>query len=97
MTKTYVIKFSKRAEKDYEKLKKNKRVLEKIKSLLQSIKVTPDYGIGHPEQLKSFGERQIFSRHVNDKDRLTYEILKDSSGEISFIQILAFKGHYDDH
>jgi toxin YoeB len=96
MTKSYEIKFTKNAEKEYKKLKKNEQALSKIKSLLESISQTPDYGIGHPERLKGYGEKLIYSRHINEKDRLTYEILKNSSGEISFIHILAFIGHYDD-
>lgn len=97
MTKTHLIKFTKIAQKEYEKLRKNESAIGKIKSLLESISNTPDYGIGHPERLKGYGDRLIYSRHINLKDRLTYEILEDEEGEVLFVNILAFIGHYDDH
>ena len=45
-------------------------------------------GIGHPEQLKD--RVNTWSRHVNEKDRLVYEIRGDE------ILIKQCRGHYGD-
>ena len=92
------IRFEPKAEKVYKKLLRNdKQVIAKIKSLLESIRDDGyDAGLGHPERLKGYEERWIYSRHINEKDRLTYEIVERDDGELLCI-ILTFKGHYDDH
>lgn len=51
----------------------------------------PREGTGKPEQLK-YQEREIWSRRINQKDRLVYEIIDDKI----VVFILQAKGHYDD-
>ena len=45
-------------------------------------------GIGHPEQLK--GEEVLWSRRINEKDRLVYEVHEDE------VVIRQCRGHYGD-
>lgn len=97
MTKPHTIKFLPKAAEVYESLRKDKQTISKIQSLLESISEKYDEGIGKPERLKGFGDRLVYSRHINQKDRITYEAFKEEDGEVSYVSILTFKGHYDDH
>lgn len=55
----------------------DKRTLRKINALLKSIQRAPFEGEGKPEPLS--GELSgIWSRRINEKDRLVYEVSKDS-------------------
>lgn len=68
---------------------KDKGTLKKINALLKAIQREPFTGEGKPEPLK--GEQSgKWSRRINDKDRLVYEV---SNGTVIVIQC---KGHYDD-
>ncbi len=67
----------------------DKKTLRKINGLLKEIQRTPFDGTGKPEPLK--GEhRGKWSRRINEKDRLVYEIEDD------IIIVVQCKGHYDD-
>lgn len=52
---------------------------------------SPRTGLGSPEHLKYF-DGEIWSRAINKKDRLIYEIFEE---EISVVVIQAL-GHYND-
>lgn len=66
----------------------DKRTLKKINSLIKSIERDgPLRGEGHPEPLKY---RQGYSRTINEKDRLVYDI---ENGELI---ILSCRSHYED-
>lgn len=67
----------------------DKKVLKKINALLREIQRTPFQGSGKPEPLKGKNHGK-WSRHINDKDRLVYEIIN------SDIVITQCKGHYTD-
>lgn len=85
------------AEQDYKFfLKKDRRAIEKIQKLLESIEEKYDYGVGKPERLKGYKERFIYSRRIDEKNRLLYEVSLTSKQEIISITILRLKGHYDD-
>lgn len=66
----------------------DKKTLKKINTLLKTIQRTPFTGDGKPEPLK--GGLYSWSRRINDKDRLVYNIQKDN------INIIQCKGHYQD-
>ena len=78
------------AKKDLELWKQsgNSNVLKRIKTLLASIMETPYEGIGKPEALK-FQLFGLWSRRINQEDRLVYEI-KDNT-----IIVYTLKGHYN--
>ena len=66
----------------------DKRTLKKINSLIKSIdRDGPLKGEGHPEPLKY---RPGYSRTINEKDRLVYDI---ENGELI---ILSCRSHYED-
>jgi toxin YoeB len=67
---------------------KDLKKVAKIKSLCQSITITPQEGIGKPERLK-FQERNVWSRRIDHTNRLVYEIKSDNR-----IFILQCRYHY---
>lgn len=66
----------------------DKKILKKINKLLKEIQRTPFSGEGKPEPLKWSPDR--WSRRINGKDRLVYEVVNDN------INIIQCKGHYND-
>lgn len=89
----YLIKYSKRAIEDLQAVKKSGRKsdMKKIQSLILELENNPRTGIGFPEQLK-YSNGEIWSRQINKKDRLVYEIFET---EIS-ITVIQSLGHYND-
>jgi len=89
----YRLKFHKRFIEHIEMHKKagNKLFIKKIENLITELKEHPRTGTGKPEQLKYFSE-EIWSRHIDVKHRLIYEIIEN---ELIVIAIAAY-GHYDD-
>jgi toxin YoeB len=79
-----------RAEADLTYWKKtgNKPVLQKIKTLLESIIETPFSGIGKPEQLKHELSGK-WSRRITLSDRIIYQVIDDT------IFIYSLRGHYN--
>jgi toxin YoeB len=61
---------------------------KRIKSLLQSMAATPFSGIGKPEALK-YDLSGKWSRRINRSDRIVYRVTH-------CIEILSFRGHYED-
>jgi len=72
---------------DYWKKSGNKKVLEKIKFLLEDIQHSPFEGIGKPEPLKHHWAG-YWSRRITIEHRLVYKV----NGETIFIAQLRF--HY---
>ncbi len=67
---------------------KTKKTLKKINSLLRDIMRHPFEGEGKPEHLRA--DSNNWSRRINDKDRLVYEV------ENGMITVKQCKGHYSD-
>lgn len=65
----------------------NKILLKKITVLIKSIQVSPYTGLGKPEPLK-YDLSGLFSRRINKKHRLIYEIDNNT------IYIYSCLGHY---
>lgn len=81
------------ADKQIKKIKKaGSETYDKIVSLLTEIAKSPKVGSGRPEQLKHYGNRDVWSRRINAKDRIVYEVWEDRL-EVAILQIL---GHYGD-
>ena len=66
----------------------DRRSGKKLNALLKDVLRNPTTGIGHPEQLK--GEEVLWSRRINEKDRLVYEVHEDE------VVIRQCRGHYGD-
>lgn len=67
---------------------KDKAYCKKLNELLKDITRHPTTGLGCPEQLKGAGGN-IYSRRINQKDRLVYRI--EETGCVTLLQIT---GHY---
>jgi toxin YoeB len=82
--------FSDEAKKHLDEFKAagDKKSLQKIRSLIESVIETPFEGIGKPEALK-YDFSGKWSRRVNGKDRMIYEVAGNKT-----IKIFALKGHY---
>ena len=80
--------------KDIEKHQKygQKSCLQKIANFLIDMQEHPTAGTGKEEQLKGYDERSVWSRRINQKHRLIYEIFEDEKS----IDIISAFGHYDD-
>lgn len=91
--KKYTIEFSKSAFYDLEKIKKYGSNAEKTKleRIIKELEIHPQKGIGHPKPLTG-EEGIVWSRKLNKKDRIVYEILET---EI-IVLIIQLLGHYDD-
>ena len=73
---------------EYWRQKDDKRVLKRIRALLEDIQKHPFSGIGKPEPLK--GEKGKWSRRINEKHRMVYCI---SSGRI-YVYVFSLRFHY---
>ena len=65
----------------------NKKILERITQLIQSIQKTPFQGIGKPEALK-YNLSGYWSRRINKEHRIIYRI------EDNHIIIISLRFHY---
>lgn len=69
-----------------------KKIVERILNLIEEIKQHPITGTGKVERLKGKGERLVYSRRINDKHRLVYEIFEEEK----LVVLAAAYGHYKD-
>jgi toxin YoeB len=90
----YKLIFRREAHDDLNELRKaNKQDYIKCFDLILAVLLDPRNGIGKPERLKHISDDiEIFSRRINEKDRLVYLI----DDETETIEILICKGHYYD-
>ncbi|WP_395061127.1 Txe/YoeB family addiction module toxin [Flavobacterium sp.] len=81
------------AEKDFSQHKKNgnKASIKKIFTILNELKDHPYSGEGKPEELK-YDLKGLWSRRINKKDRLIYEVKED----IVTVLVVSAIGHYSD-
>ena len=78
---TAIAKFKKSDQKSYKKLVK----------LVEELHLHPRTGTGKPEALRGEGGN-VFSRAINKKDRLVYEIYDEEV----VVYIISAIGHYSD-
>ncbi len=70
----------------------NKRLVAKILAFIDELGEQPRSDTGKPEQLKGYTEREMWSRRIDSKHRLIYEI-KESQ---LIVTALSAYGHYGD-
>jgi len=90
---SYSLRFTPVAVKDIKRHKKagDKKILQKIRVLLEELKKHPRTGTGQPEKLKhNLGG--FYSRRIDKKHRLIYEIEE----EIITVIVVSAYSHYDD-
>jgi len=66
----------------------DKKTFKRVNLLLKDIARNGNDGIGKPEPLR---HRDGWSRRIDSVNRLVYRLKSDG-----FIEILQYKGHYDD-
>lgn len=90
----YDLEYSDEYLEHLEKFQKSgqKKLLVKIDDFLDEIELHPTTGTGKPEPLKGYGERNVYSRRIDQKHRLVYEIFEEEKR----IELLSAYGHYDD-
>lgn len=67
----------------------DKKTLKKIKRLLKELQRHPEEGEGHPELLKG-NLSGLWSRRINQQDRMLYEIHQKS------VTLIQLRTHYGD-
>jgi toxin YoeB len=89
---SYALVVEKDALLDFEKIKKSgdKASLKKLRQILDELEINPYEGTGNPEQLKH-QLSGFWSRRINKKDRLIYEIIEEPDKMVVVISAL---GHY---
>jgi toxin YoeB len=65
----------------------NPKIIQKINTILASVLVDPQSGIGKPEKLK-YGLSGAWSRRINHRDRIVYQIHGNT------IIVLQLRDHY---
>jgi toxin YoeB len=85
-------KFSDDAWEDYVYWQtQDKRILKRINLLIKDTEREPFSGIGKPETLKH-NLNGLWSRRINEKNRMVYRIKKDGDSDI--LEIAALRYHY---
>ena len=89
---TFIVQISDDAIDDLKIIKKSgtPAIKTKIERIIQELQTTPTKGVGAPEQLKG-EEGVVYSRTLNKKDRLVYEILEEEK----IIIIVSMWIHYE--
>ncbi len=87
----FTVKFEGKALSDIKKITKSGKQsdIKKLEDILEELKIHPLIGTGHPEPLKHHLSG-YWSRRLNKKDRLIYQILED---EVIVVVVSAL-GHY---
>jgi toxin YoeB len=88
----YSIVIQKLADTHFKKLQKSGDVasLKKLKQILEELESNPKIGVGNPEPLKH-ELSGFWSRRLNKKDRLIYQIIEEPE---KFVVIISALGHY---
>ncbi len=88
----YKLEFTNEAKESITRLKRSDTPsFKKVSKLLIEIMNHPRTGTGHPESLAGSGDI-TYSRHINKKDRLVYDIYDD----IVTVLVITAQGHYKD-
>ncbi|MFZ1748776.1 MAG: Txe/YoeB family addiction module toxin, partial [Saprospiraceae bacterium] len=85
------VEVNKEASRDFEMIRRSgdKAMITKLEQIIYELSEHPDFGTGRPERLKHHLSG-YWSRRLNKKDRLIYQILGD---EVVVIVVSAL-GHY---
>jgi Txe/YoeB family toxin of toxin-antitoxin system len=81
--------FTRQAEKDFEKIKRNPILLKKVIALLDLIEVNPFSN--PPRYEKLIGFDHVYSRRINQQHRLIYQTIQPDN----IIKIIRMWTHYE--
>lgn len=87
----YTVELKQTARNDFIKIYKsgNKATIKRIEKIIMELELHPSTGTGKPEQLR-YELSGCWSRRINRKDRLIYEINEEETTVI----VLSALGHY---
>jgi len=81
--------FTRQAEKDFEKIKRNPILLKKVIALLDLLEVNP---FSNPPRFeKLIGFDHVYSRRINQQHRLIYQTIQPDN----IIKIIRMWTHYE--
>jgi toxin YoeB len=88
----YLVDFKETAIIEILKIKKSgdKSTIKKLEKILLEFEDNPKIGTGNPEQLKHHLSG-FWSRRINKKDRLVYEIIEEPD---KLVVVVSALGHY---
>ena len=88
----FTVVVEKPAQDHFQKILKSgdKASLKKLNIILEELEIHPQTGTGNPEQLK-YNLSGFWSRRINKKDRLIYEIIEEPENLVVVVSAL---GHY---
>jgi toxin YoeB len=88
----FTVVVEKPAQDHFQKITKSgdKSSLKKLHKILDELEIHPQTGTGNPEQLKH-NLSGFWSRRLNKKDRLIYEIIEEPDNLVVVVSAL---GHY---
>jgi toxin YoeB len=88
----WTLHYTPHAKEDWQKLKDSgqARLLDRVRSLLQVLEQSP-YANPPPFKKLQGDYYGAYSRRINDKHRLVYQVMKDQKA----IKVLACWSHYD--
>jgi len=69
-----------------------KKIIKKIAAFLRELKTCPTTGTGQVEPLSNYGVRSVWSRRIDKKHRLIYEVFEEEK----IVKLLSAWGHYND-
>ena len=86
------IKIEDKAKRDFAKIymSGNKATVKKLEKIIVELSDHPAFGIGNPEPLK-YNLSGFWSRRINKKDRLIYEIIEEPD---KLVVVVSALGHY---
>ena len=90
---SYVVAFDPKVERDIARHIKagNKKLVNKIHTLVVELAEHPRNGTGQPEPLK-YHQGEFWSRRIDKEHRLIYEIVEEKL----IVTAISAYGHYDD-
>jgi toxin YoeB len=90
----YSIITEKKAQKELQQLHQSGKKIDikRVEQIIKELAEHPKTGIGKPEHLKYQQEEEIWSREINKKDRIIYQIIEREA----LIIIFSALGHYAD-
>jgi toxin YoeB len=88
----YFVDFKETAKIEIAKIKKSgdKTTIKNLEKIIVELSNHPTSGIGNPEQLK-YNLSGYWSRRLNKKDRLIYEIIEEPE---KLVVVVSALGHY---
>ncbi len=87
----YRIEFTEDAKNQLKLLQRNTpKSVKKLKKILVELAEHPREGTGKVERLKHYATAEVYSRRLDKRNRIVYEIFED----VLIVQVLSTYGHY---